>query len=544
MSSREKRKIYGGISIFFAVSVVSLAAMFAPFAKAEAAYNWNDITIPGGKVKESRISPDDSKLIVLQEGATFNDRKLLVSNDGGTNWSNSAAPEGAMNLLTNTDGSRLVVQGKYGQNNIHVSTDGGNSWTTPAAPVESDSSLRMSPDGSTLTKCRYGGPMYVSRDNGQTLEQKGNECPSAVFNGGRMIYMDVYDDLIKQSTDYGATWDIVKDGAHFGAAFSNNGNNMFDGGGVSLDGGANWHQVSTVPQVGVYGPVVQPSNFGISDGAERLFITFEPSGSSNAWKPVYASVDGGKTWQDWGSGDFEGGSISMTADGSKIFAAANNNIYRLGTLQLPQTKTFDVSTKPAPANTDNAVAKSTIAAKSLRCYDLVASSVKPLSADGITPTEARVKILGGLSFNINCTQVSASSDITVSLASQYDVSKVRVYKKDSVAANLQDITSQAVIKNETIAGKSVTTVSYKAVDGANNDDDHTANSVITDPVYFGIVNDPASPATPAGVASNPAGITPKGGKSGGLANTGASVWARGGLAIVVLAGGIVLKRYI
>ena len=539
MSSREKRKIYGGISIFFAVSVVSLAAMFAPFAKAEAAYNWNDITIPGGKVKESRISPDGSKLIVLQEGATFNDRKLLVSNDGGTNWSNSAAPEGAMNLLTNTDGSRLVVQGKYGQNNIHVSTDGGNSWTTPAAPVESDSSLR-----STLTKCRYGGPMYVSRDNGQTWEQKGNECPSAVFNGGRMIYMDVYDDLIKQSTDYGATWDIVKDGAHFGSAFSNNGNNMFDGSGVSLDGGANWHQVSTVPQVGVYGPVVQPSNFGISDGAERLFITFEPSGSSNAWKPVYASVDGGKTWQDWGSGDFEGGSISMTADGSKIFAAANNNIYRLGTLQLPQTKTFDVSTKPAPANTDNAVAKSTIAAKSLRCYDIVTSSVKSLSADGITPTEARVKILGGLSFNINCTQVSASSDITVSLASQYDVSKVRVYKKDSAAANLQDITSQAVIKNETIAGKAVTTVSYKVVDGANNDDDHTANSIITDPVYFGVVNDPASPAPPAGAASNPAGITPKGGKSGVLANTGASVWAIGGLAIVVIAGGIVLKRYI
>ena len=50
MSSREKRKIYGGISIFFAVSVVSLAAMFAPFAKAEAVYNWKDITIPGGNV--------------------------------------------------------------------------------------------------------------------------------------------------------------------------------------------------------------------------------------------------------------------------------------------------------------------------------------------------------------------------------------------------------------------------------------------------------------------------------------------------------------
>ena len=541
MSSRKKRKIYGGISIFFAVSVVSLATMFAPFAKAEAAYNWKDITIPGGNVSESRISPDGSKLIVLQRGANFNDRKLLVSTDGGANWSSSAAPEGAINLLTNTDGSKLVVKGKYGQNNIHVSTDGGNSWTTPAAPVESDAGLRMSPDGSTLTKCGYGGPLYVSTDNGQTWEQKGNECPNAVFNNGKMIYMDQYDDLVKQSTDYGATWEVIKDGAADEASFSTNGSGIFNGTKLSVDGGRSWNSVSPMPgQSSDNGPAY----LGVSDDGKRLFATFEPRGSSPTWKPVNISVDGGKTWQDWGNDIFEGGSISMTADGSKIFAAANNNIYRLGTLQLPQTKTFDVDTKPAPANTDNAVAKSTITAKSLRCYDIVASSVKPLSADGITPTEARVKILGGLSFNINCTQASASSDITVSLASQYDVSKVRVYKKDSAAANLQDITSQAVIKNETIAGKTVTTVSYKAVDGANNDDDHTANSVITDPVYFGVVNDPASPATPAGVASNPAGITPKGGKSGGLANTGASVWAIGGLAIIVIAGGIVLKRYI
>lgn len=118
---------------------------------------------------------------------------------------------------------------------------------------------------------------------------------------------------------------------------------------------------------------------------------------------------------------------------------------------------------------------------------------------------------------------------------------MRVYKKDSATANLQDITSQAVVKNETVAGKLVTTVSYKVVDGANNDDDHTANSVITDPVYFGVVNNPASPA---GAASNPAGVTSKGGKSGSLADTGASVWVIGGLAIIAIAGGIVLKRYI
>ena len=183
------------------------------------------------------------------------------------------------------------------------------------------------------------------------------------------------------------------------------------------------------------------------------------------------------------------------------------------------------------------VAQSTIAVKSLRCYDIVASSVKPLSADGVTPTEARVKILGGLSFKINCTQVSASSNITISLAKQYDIAKMRVYKKDSATANLQDITSQAVIKNETIAGKTVTTISYVAVDGADNDDDHLANSVITDPIYFGVLEDSTS-------TGNPANVDPKAGKrSGGLADTGVSVWIFSGLAIALVGGGIALKRY-
>lgn len=116
-----KRKLYSSTSVVFAVTLaVSLGILFAPLAKADAMYNWKDVTIPGGKVKESRISSDGSKLIVLQEGATFNDRKLLVSTDNGANWSSHLAPEGAVNLLTNTDGSKLVVKGKSEQNNIHM----------------------------------------------------------------------------------------------------------------------------------------------------------------------------------------------------------------------------------------------------------------------------------------------------------------------------------------------------------------------------------------------------------------------------------------
>ena len=532
MLSRNRRKLYGCISILIVISAVSLATIFTPFVKAEeAVYNWKDITVPSGGVEGSQISYDGSKMFVLQRGAAVDDRKLLVSADDGENWNSTTAPGGANNLLVNTDGSKLVVKGKYAENAIYVSTDGGNNWTKPAAPVASDNRLLMSPDGSILTKCKDGHPLYVSTDDGQTWVQKGNECPDAVFNGGKMM-LTSYGDL-KQSTDYGMTWTVIRNGVGE-SAFSANGASIFDGRKVSVDGGTSWSSTSSIPG---HSQINVVSQIGISNDGKRLFATLEPASSSPSWAPVASSVDGGKTWQRWGGGNFEGGSISMSADGSKILAMADKGIYRLATLQLPQTKTFDVSTKPAPANTDDSVAQSTIAAKSLRCYDIVASSVKPLSADGITPTEARVKILGGLSFKINCTQVSASSNITISLAKQYDIAKMRVYKKDSATSNLQDITSQAVIKNETIAGKTVTTISYVAVDGADNDDDHLANSVITDPIYFGVLEDPA----PTG---NPANVDPKAGKrSGGLADTGVSVWIFSGLAIALVGGGIALKRY-
>lgn len=223
--------------------------------------------------------------------------------------------------------------------------------------------------------------------------RRSNECPNAVFNNGRMIYMDYDANLIKQSTDYGVTWKVIKDGTVGEPSFSTNGNSIFgdyirrsNSAKLSVDRGLSWNPVPLMPSQ-FYDTI--PEYLGVSDDGKRLFVTAQPDNSSPAWEPVHTSVDGGKTWQDWGNSEFESGSISMTSDGSKIFAVAgSNNIYRLGTLQLPQTKTFDVSIKPTPANTDNAVAKSTLAATSLHCYDIAASSVKPLSADGVTSTEA------------------------------------------------------------------------------------------------------------------------------------------------------------
>lgn len=67
-----KRKLHSGTSIVFtAVLAVSLGILFAPLAKADAMYNWKDVTIPGGKVKESRISSDGFEINCTSGGCHF-----------------------------------------------------------------------------------------------------------------------------------------------------------------------------------------------------------------------------------------------------------------------------------------------------------------------------------------------------------------------------------------------------------------------------------------------------------------------------------------
>lgn len=294
---------------------------------------------------------------------------------------------------------------------------------------------------------------------------------------------------------------------------------------------------------------------------KKLFAVFEPSGHSPSWAPVAYSVDGGKTWRQWGSESFEGRNISMSSDGSKIFAMSTTGVYRLATVPIPQSRSFDVSAKPTPANTDDSVAKSIISTNSLYCYDINSSSVYSLSADDITVADSQVKILGGLRFKVNCQNITTglgSSNITISLAGQHDVSKMRIYKKN-IAGELQNVTNRFIIKNESAAGRMLTTVSYIAVDADDNDSDSSVNDIISGMFYFGVVNDivsiPSTTATPStgssssgtSAAATPSSTSSKKPEksSSNLAETGISVWAVGGLAVVAIAvGGLALRKHL
>lgn len=560
LSARKKHRVYRNALAFVLISVFSLSTIFSPLVKAEAlpSYAWKDIVIPNGHFSESKISPDGSKLFVLQAvPGSSSKRQLIVSEDDGVSWNTFVAPDRAYGLMVSADGSKLIIRGKYGENSIYVSTDGGRNWIKAASPVSNSDNLFMSPDGAILAKYVYATEdLFVSNDDGQTWIQKGKEEPSAIFNGGKMIRMDQDVNLVKKSVDYGATWTTISSGVADEVSFSTNGSSVFNGNKVSLDGGSSWTSTSVIP--GKQSDSIV-SELGISNDGKKLFAVFEPSGHSPSWAPVAYSVDGGKTWQQWGSESFEGRNISMSSDGSKIFAMSTTGVYRLATVPIPQSRSFDVSVKPTPTNTDDSVAKSIISTNSLYCYDINSSSVYSLSADGIIVADSQVKILGGLRFKVNCQSITTglgSSNITISLAGQHDVSKMRIYKKN-IAGELQNVTNRFTIKNESAAGRMLTTVSYIAADADYNDSDGSVNDVISGVFYFGVVNDivsiPSTPTTPStgssssGVSATSTSSSTTSKKpekpSSNLAETGVSVWLVSGLAIVAVAvGGLALRK--
>lgn len=396
------RKLYVGVMVFISMFALSLSAILAPLARAENAplYTWRDITIPGqGDISESRVSPDGSKLFVLRRDLASGSVNLLVSANDGASWSTFAAPEGANGLLVSTDGSKLVVKGKYGENAIYVSIDGGRTWVKRNSSVPYTAHVLMSPDGSTLVMyfehSLYNDPMAVSTDDGNTWVPKGDEYPDYVFNGGKMARRS-NDGTLRQSTDYGMTWSAIGSSAGR-TSFSSDGKSVFDGFRTSIDGGANWVQLPEYPIHDIRDVVLS----GISNDGKKLFATFDGTPTV----PVFVSSDGGKTWQKWGDEGVSFSSVSMSADGSRVFATAQftdpdfKSVYRLAILPRPQPVTpsgtgtgtggTTIPSTPTTPSTGSASSGASVTTSSST------SSKKPGKSSNLAETGVSVWVVGG-----------------------------------------------------------------------------------------------------------------------------------------------------
>ena len=347
IKNRKRAVCRGILSLAFVFSLSALAVL-SPLVGAEESpkYTWRDVTVPGDdEFREASISPDGSKLFILREDANTGDMKLLISADNGASWNSFAMPDSANRLLVNTDGSKMIVNGRHGEKSFYMSTDGGHNWVKSNNIDPSNNHLFMSPDGSTLARCGDDGetpPLYVSIDDGQTWTQKGNICPERVLDGGKMIAIDGTPSVVKRSDDYGLTWTDA--GTHVVydttlVSISTDGNSLFNGRKISLDGGVSWASIPTeVPTQKVDDYIMQT---GVSNDGKKLFVYVRPAVMDASNLPyIVMSVDGGKTWTSQGDNEAGSGSVYSSSSASRMFAmfydmTTGAAYYRLATLPTP-----------------------------------------------------------------------------------------------------------------------------------------------------------------------------------------------------------------
>lgn len=321
---------------------LSLSTALSPLAKAEEAkYTWKTLTsMPVSNPSDFGgiyVSPDGSKLFILERDAANNNTSLWMSADDGTTWRKIFSKPGIVlgSPSYTVDGSKIVLSH---MNSFHISTDGGQNWTEKWSGPAS-----VSPDGSFLAGCSISGgayTTYISTDDGHNWTQKGTnsvECPRYVTNNGTLIAKAA--NKIAKSTDYGQTWtEISGFSGSLLTSFGNNGNTIFDGGNrISLDGGNHWTPLNAPIPAGytVY-------DTGISDDGKKLFIDLENPSGAAIEGAFLMSVDGGRTWRIENTSNESYWSV-MSSNGSKLLRlhrdSANNVIYRVGTLTAAQPVT-------------------------------------------------------------------------------------------------------------------------------------------------------------------------------------------------------------
>ena len=398
-----KRAVYRGILSLAFVFSLSALAVLSPLVRAEESpkYTWKDVTVPGDdEFREAIISPDGSKLFILREDANTGDMKLLISADNCASWNSFAMPDSANRLLVNTDGSKMIVNGRRGEKSFYMSTDGGHNWVKSNNIDPSNNHLFMSPDGSTLARCGDDGetpPLYVSIDDGQTWTQKGNICPERVLDGGKMIAIDGTPSVVKRSDDYGLTWTdagthVVYDTTLM--SISTDGNSLFNGRKISLDGGVSWAPILTkVPTQKVDDYIMQT---GVSNDGKKLFVYVRPAVMDASNLPyIVMSVDGGKTWTSQGDNETGLGSVYSSSSASRMFAmfydmTTGAPYYRLATLPTPPPVTPGGTGSGASGAAAPSSGASTTAASSST------SSKKPEKTSNLAETGNSVWLVSGL----------------------------------------------------------------------------------------------------------------------------------------------------
>ena len=125
----KRQNVLRGVMAFVFMLTLSLSTALSPLAKAEEAkYTWKTLTSAPNfsftDLRGSYVSPDGSKLFVMDSDAAHNSNFWMSADDGAT-WRKIFSKQGVINDVSiSADGSKIVLGYGY---SFSISTDGGQS---------------------------------------------------------------------------------------------------------------------------------------------------------------------------------------------------------------------------------------------------------------------------------------------------------------------------------------------------------------------------------------------------------------------------------
>ena len=250
-------------------------------------------------------------------------------------------------VASSADGSQLelAVNALLGNGVIYISTNSGSTWAHASDYFAKSGaqlwSLPSSADGSTLAAGpSAGGYVYVSTNHGSTWNKtganlQGQTSVAVSADGSRLAAVGANTSgAIETSSDFGVTWvtNNAPTATRFCIAGSADGTKLMTAGdsnsiALSTDGGATWISTNVPNAPGSSWYSVASS----ADGKTLALASHQPVGC------IYTSTDSGATWisNSVPTGLWE--SVAVSADGSRLVAAASGDgIYLAQAAPKPQ----------------------------------------------------------------------------------------------------------------------------------------------------------------------------------------------------------------
>jgi photosystem II stability/assembly factor-like uncharacterized protein len=304
-------------------------------------------------------------LTVLPDGAVIarSDNGLYRSDDNGDTWTMLPNPADGSTIAADPTDSQVLYG--YGTSGLQRSADGGAGWQVIRPPAGASGSRGAPPfaigadhqelflaEGETIQRSSNAG---ASWQRIYAISHAGSPCTASITElfahptDARRLATDAgcyagrdFGSGLQQTRDAGATWTtLLSTGRGLYPC------TLIGGQGAQPD---RWYVVGS-PFMGVGGSAVLRSD---DDGAtwttiarteeavQRLCaVAYDPDQPDTIWVAasetddasltgVRASVDGGQTWSYLGRQDIGWvNALARAADGSALFAATNEGIWRL-----------------------------------------------------------------------------------------------------------------------------------------------------------------------------------------------------------------------